>query len=683
MTAVAAAPRTEDHHSFSGSRAVVTAAGLGLGAAATGVVIAVSSASASTDPWSTETPWPLIQGVSFGVVATVLGAFLIVRGAPRPVGGILLVAGLARNLEILLFSAGTALLADHADHAELAVIVLLGGQALWPLFVVLPMAALPLTFPGGRLPGRTWRALSVLTAVAVAGLSVASLTAPVVGSDRGGRGIENPLSWSVQPLLVSVFNGAALVSAIGGLAALGIRTVRGSPLVRRQITLLLVALAATVAAILIEPVLPDAVFQVLMTVCPVLILLAIATAVLAFDLYGIALVISRAAVYLGLTVVMGAVFLAAYVTVVAAAAGLSPSFDRWVAVGISAVVVVVCFEPLRRRLRDGVERRLLGERSRPLAALQTLRRSVLDSDPAVVPEIEVARVVARAVRSPQVEVVLYGAGVAADGPTTFPVDVTAPLLHRHERIGEFRIAPRSPGERFDRRDRELITHLADEAAALLYGVRREAELAAARTEAITSAAQERARIGRDLHDGLGPLLAGAGLAAEALRRSLRPGSADERDAARLAERLRRAAGEVRHLAHDLQPVAISESGLAAALAGHLDSLRGDRLPTIELTVEAPELPAAVSQVAYLVVLEAVANVVRHAQAGVAEVTVLANTEEVVVTVADDGVGLGASFRSGLGVTSMRRRVEALGGAFSLTDRDRGGTALQARIPRGR
>jgi hypothetical protein len=80
------------------------------------------------------------------------------------------------------------------------------------------------------------------------------------------------------------------------------------------------------------------------------------------------------------------------------------------------------------------------------------------------------------------------------------------------------------------------------------------------------------------------------------------------------------------------------------------------------------------------VLEALNNVVRHAHAENCEVTVALGSGELVVKVADDGVGLGRPYVSGIGITSMRSRVQALGGVFDLGTAPDGGTLLQARIP---
>ena len=106
-------------------------------------------------------------------------------------------------------------------------------------------------------------------------------------------------------------------------------------------------------------------------------------------------------------------------------------------------------------------------------------------------------------------------------------------------MGEMRVSARTPGEPYGRVDRAPLDQLANETSALVYALRRDTELQSTRRRALETVAEERARLGRDLHDGIAPLLAGAGLTAEALRKGMTPGTTDEQE----AERLPRACGK--------------------------------------------------------------------------------------------------------------------------------------------
>lgn len=268
--------------------------------------------------------------------------------------------------------------------------------------------------------------------------------------------------------------------------------------------------------------------------------------------------------------------------------------------------------------------------------------------------------------------------VDRDAPVT-------PLIYRGEQLGEVRFTwPREPAE--DQIAHLLVDRLLHEAAAIVYEMRRDAELTTARRDASRITADVRARVGRDLHDGIAPLLAGAGLAAEALRRGMVAGSPDERSAAKLAERLRAAAGEVRRVAHDLQPESLDSLGLDAAIEHYVSALDSPGVPEFVLSASGGTLPPDVEQAAYLVVLEAVNNAIRHASADHISIRIARVREDnLALMVVDDGVGLAQPYVSGLGITSMRRRVQSLGGTFSIVPggpyRATGhGTIVTVRLP---
>jgi signal transduction histidine kinase len=337
-------------------------------------------------------------------------------------------------------------------------------------------------------------------------------------------------------------------------------------------------------------------------------------------------------------------------------------------------------------MQTRLERRFLGERGDPLGVLARLHAALSngDEDEKTV-YATITRTVSAAVRSPSAALALHRGPqvetVSVKGVEQDESVLVLPLVYRGERLGEMRVSPRTPGEAYGRVDRALLDELANQTSALVYALRRDSELQATRRRALETVAEERAQLGRDLHDSIAPLLAGAGLTAEALRKGMTPGTADEEDAERLAFRLRNAATEIRRLAHDLQPAPVDDRGLEAALADYIATLEAPEMPQIRLHAEvAGSLPTAVEQGAYLVVLEALNNVVRHAHAKHCKVSVTLAQGELALRVADDGVGLGQPYVSGIGITSMRSRVQALGGVFDLSAAPDGATLLQARIP---
>ena len=160
-----------------------------------------------------------------------------------------------------------------------------------------------------------------------------------------------------------------------------------------------------------------------------------------------------------------------------------------------------------------------------------------------------------------------------------------------------------------------------------------------------------------------------------------PADADE--AGRLATRLRNAATEVRRIAHDLQPTGAGQPGLAGVVEDYVASLSGTNRLSCTVHVDGlreEELPAAVELAMSRVALEAINNVVRHAGAAHATVSLIMAAGELELAVADDGAGISQPYVSGLGIRSMRSRVEALDGSFDLGPGADGGTRLVARVP---
>jgi signal transduction histidine kinase len=663
----------------------------------------------------------ILQIVTYvpGLLATSLvGWYLLRFRAARPVGMVLLSAGLViatfglvDGFTNLVFSAAAPEWTEAITTSETisefpqSISNALTFSSVGVIFVLLPHV-----YPDGRLAGEWWK---LLFGVTVAAFIIAVVwwflveggllhsnadgymelgTTVVVGGD-GVPYEENSLLWSVFEIAIL---SSVLAMLLSTLTVLIYRWHKGSRLVRRQIAVFLMAVVINICLIAGFGLMPEffsiedkwlnvaaVAFSLALGSGPVLVVLAIAIAVLRYSLYDIRIVIRRVALYATLTAGLTVIFVAVYSTIGLAVRGSTATSPGWVA-ALAAVGVVLCVEPARRRLQRRLERRFLGDRGEPLRAMARLRERVLEGDEKSV-LAGLVETVAGAVRSPAVTLGIQRGPhlemVASTGRSDSD-PVVVPLVHRGEQLGEFRVSPRTPGESYGRADQALLEQLADQAAAHVYGLRRDTELSAVRQKALTATVAERSRLGRDLHDGLAPLIAGAGLAAEALRRGMVPGSQDEQDAGVLAQRLRTAAGELRRVAHDLQPGPLAQQGLAGALQDYIASLTGPEVPTFDLRVSQERLPPAVELVVYRVVLEAVANVVRHARAGRSIVVVEMMDSAVTVEVRDDGTGLHQPYISGVGMASMRSRIEALGGELTLQAGVGGGTVLRARLPLG-
>ena len=195
----------------------------------------------------------------------------------------------------------------------------------------------------------------------------------------------------------------------------------------------------------------------------------------------------------------------------------------------------------------------------------------------------ITRTVATAVRSPAVALALHRRQqietVSVTG-TEQDAALVLPLVYRGERMGEMRVSTRTPGEPYGRVDRALLDQLANETSALVYALRRDTELQSTRRQALESVAEERARLGRDLHDSIAPAAGRRGADRRGVAQRHDPGySRRARTHERLASRLRNAATEIRRLAHDLQPTPVNDRGLEAALTDYIATLDAPEMPT--------------------------------------------------------------------------------------------------------
>jgi signal transduction histidine kinase len=276
-----------------------------------------------------------------------------------------------------------------------------------------------------------------------------------------------------------------------------------------------------------------------------------------------------------------------------------------------------------------------------------------------------------------------------------------PLVYQREEIGRLVLSPRAPGEGFSDADRRLLEDLARQAEVAVHAVRLTTDLQRSRERLVATREEERRRLRRDLHDGLGPTLASLALRLDAARKlvRLKPGDAEQL-LSRMKDQTQDTVGDVRRLVYGLRPPALDDLGLVAAILqqaeGHgfaFDSSSGDRekgaigeggsvyfVP--EAPVDLPSLPAAVEVAAYRIAQEAMTNVARHAHAKICRVRLSVDRAGGVLKleVTDDGVGMPEDRQAGVGMSSMRERAEELGGTLVVEPRPEGGTRVLTRLP---
>jgi signal transduction histidine kinase len=285
------------------------------------------------------------------------------------------------------------------------------------------------------------------------------------------------------------------------------------------------------------------------------------------------------------------------------------------------------------------------------------------------------------------------------GPTETASYGTPPeLLHRTglsydgARIGELVVGLRSGQRRLSPPDIAILELLAGPLAVALHATALSAALQESRLSIVAAREEERRRLRRDLHDGLGPALTGIAFKADAARNTLR---AEPAQASELLSALRAdttaAISDIRRLVYDLRPPALDDLGLIGSV--RRQSARLAQRPdggSVPVEISAPEslppLPAAVEVAAYRIITEAMTNAARHSRATRIDIR-LTLADGLCIEVRDDGGGddgptggAGARWQPGFGLISMRERAAELGGSCQAGPDPGGGGRVTARLP---
>jgi signal transduction histidine kinase len=265
--------------------------------------------------------------------------------------------------------------------------------------------------------------------------------------------------------------------------------------------------------------------------------------------------------------------------------------------------------------------------------------------------------------------------------------VTVDLVAGGVRIGELHLEAGPERDAFGRGDRVLLEDVGAQVGALVQAVVANRELMRSRQELVSTREEERRRLRRDLHDGLGPSLATLAMRLEAAEELIATDPAQASAVVqRLAELARDEIAEVRRLVDGLRPPALDQLGLVSALrqraAQHELAAGGAALVwTVDADKDVEPLPAAVEVAAYRIVLEAVTNALKHSDARACTVTLRREDGFLRVSVQDDGRGLAAGSPAGVGLFSMRERAQELGGTCTISSTEHG-TLVDARLPVG-
>jgi two-component system NarL family sensor kinase len=521
-------------------------------------------------------------------------------------------------------------------------------SAAWPWSVALFIPLALLSFPDARPPRLI---VPVVVANAVLQVLVFSSDPDPLGTvaelDPARRQVTSYLALGL-PGGVDVASQIVLSATyLAALVVLVLRYRRGTEQVRRQLLWLLSATAAAVALVAVTRLggsVEDNGFPVILFTVVALVPIAMTIAVLRHRLLDIRLLWSRALTYAVLTLAVAGAYLA---LVQLSVLGIGTSV-------LATLLVAVAFDPARRRVQRGVDRLLYGERTDPVRAATTVSAQLAGRPADVLPAL------CQALRLPYARLGEYEYGVR-------PALVEAVALHE----GELEVGVRAGERRLHADDRAVLDLLAVPIAVAMRADELSTAVQASRRAIVEGREEERRRLRRDLHDGLGPVLTGIAFQADAV---VNLADTDPAEVRALGGEIRGAVGDaladVRRLIYQLRPAALDEWGLVEAVRRHAQRLAP--LDTRITAGEVPALSAAVEAAAYRIVTEALTNVARHSTAACAEVVIAPSRGALCLTVRDDGAGSLAPWEAGVGLRSLRERAAELGGGLEAAPTPSGG-----------
>ncbi len=419
--------------------------------------------------------------------------------------------------------------------------------------------------------------------------------------------------------------------------------------------------------------------------------LSISIAVVRYRLWDINPIINRTLVYGALSVCT----IAFYIFAVGFFSNyFQQSKANFILSFLATGVIAFLFEPLREGLQRAVNRLMYGERDDPSTVLMRLSQRL---DSTLAPDTvlqSIVETIAQTLRLPYAAITLNPRDeepriVASYGLAQAEL-IHLPLNYQTERVGELLLAPRAADESFSTADMNLLNIIAQQAGVAAHTIRLTEELQQLNTDLqqsrerlITAQEEERRRLRRDLHDGVGPTLASLSqrldTAADLVGR-------DPEGSVQLLKELKgqvkSTVAEIRRLVYALRPPVLDEFGLVSAIREHVAPYMGPNglQITFDVTEAMPSLPAAVEVAAYRIVLEAFTNVIHHAGASQCNIKIKLDDNSLVLEVADDGKGLSTKGHSGIGFTSMYERASELGGEYVIENMSEGGTRISARLP---
>jgi signal transduction histidine kinase len=574
----------------------------------------------------------------------------------------------------------------------------------YPIALYLLLVELLLVFPSGQLTSPGWIWARILGIAGAVGASYdVGFGSPFVMNGEFGP-LPNPFHLVTVPGFISKWLGSGffVIFAMGVPAAIAmsLRLLQSSGAEREQLkwiawnTCFVVCAYCTHIVVVTNGIYGwqygwflNLVWGLALQSIPI----AVGIAILRYRLYDIDVVIRRTVLYSILTgAVIGLYLILAngFLFILNRIGGLE--HRNAITSAAVTVVIVFLFQPLRDWLQRAVIRVFFGDRDAPDTVLNQLGARLEASLAAgdVLPMV--VTVASDALKIPYVAITLRGSNgelrTAAETGQPLVAPARFPMVYQGEMLGELLVSPRSAEESFSRADRTILESLARQAAVAAHALRLTNDLQLARQRLVNAREDERLRLRRDLHDGLGAQLAALAIQAGGIRHLVKTDSTRaDTEIGELQLELRRSIGDIRSLVHGMRPPALDELGLVGALRARILAFQTSIDESSSLTIDfaAPvdlsPLPAAVEVAIYRVAEEALTNMSRHSRASRGHVS-LAVDHDVRLTIDDNGRGMPEALTGGIGLASMRERAAELGGTLRLEPCAPRGTRLTMVLP---
>jgi signal transduction histidine kinase len=545
---------------------------------------------------------------------------------------------------------------SFAHPLPLASAVATVSTGIWPLTLA-GLLALLLVFPDGRLRGRLWRAVPLAYAAATILLIIAlwgarKVDGQVVLESSGGLRVALMIAGQVVV-------AACLVAAI---VSLVVRYRSGDDVVRLRLRWLTFAGVVVVALLVAGWVMSigfgvtlEVAYAPLLIAIVALVPVAVAIAIVRHDLFDIDRLLSDSAAW-AVTLMLSAAIFGGVVLGVSELLSRSSRLDVTAAATVTALVLL----PLYRYVSAAVARVVDRDRFVAVARVEDFAAEVRAGSRE--PE-EIEAVLREAQGDPGLRLVLADREAWVD-LSGAPCDLGEAITLEFGGDAVARIAI----TRSSARARRRLMALSRAAAVPIEVCRLRLGLRASRARLAEATIAERRRLERDLHDGAQQRLIATGMRLRSVQRDLDPARSAEIERA-IAE-LEGTVAELRQLAQGIRPSRLDD-GLGPAL----EAVRAATPIPMDLDVSPLSALDEVQTVsAYLVVSEAVANVLKHASATRVGVRIDETGGRLCVEVSDDGVG-GVPVNGAL--TALRDRVESVGGTVTITSPSGSGTTITA------